>query len=141
MLSDYRFMPVRDALVLTTGYVAGTVIGKSAPPNYLSGPVGLLNQLILYIDYTKGGLSSAQIKIEFSDDGVDWYQETHDDPGAPAAGLVTMSESIMTREITITGKFRIPLPITDQYIRVSVKGTGDPTGSSMKVGAIVGYNG
>jgi len=143
--NNYQHMPVRDAAVLTTDYVAGSIIGKvpsavsSVPPNpaYLSGPVGLNNQLILYVDYTKGSLTTAEIKIEFSDDGSDWYQETVDDVAA-STGIITERPGV--RSLADSGKFRIPIKINDQYIKVSIKGTGNVVGSSARISAIIGNN-
>lgn len=144
--NDYRYIPIRDALILTTSYVAGRIIGQvpsdlaSNPPDvaYLSGPVGLRNQLILYVDFTIGSLTTAEIKVEFNNDPTDangWYQETLDDPAA-STGIVT--ERALVRTLSATGKYRIPIKINDQYIRISIKGTGTPTSSSAKINAIIG---
>lgn len=129
-------MPIRTAAILTTAYVAGTVIGVENPP-YMAGPVGLYNQLTLYVSFTIGSLTTAELIIEFSNDGVDWYQETIDDIAA-ATGIITQRNSVRT--FAATGKYRIPLPITDQFIRVSIKGTGTVTGSSATINAIIGNN-
>jgi len=138
--SDYNFMPVRSAAILTTSYVAGTVIGgKGADPNfqYFVGPAGLKNQLILYVDFTLGSLTTAELIVEFSNDNSDWYQETEDDLAA-STGINT--ERNQVRTFVATGKYRIPITINDNFIRVSVKGTGTTTGSSMKIGAVIGNN-
>jgi hypothetical protein len=134
--NDYRYMPIRDAAILTTSYVAGNVIGVKAPP-YMAGPVGLYNQLILYVDFTKGSLTTAELLIEFSDNQTDWYQETVDDIAA-ATGIITEHNAVRT--LTATGKYRIPIKINDQFIRVSIKGTGTVTSSSVAINAIIGNN-
>lgn len=145
-LNDYRYMPIRDAAILTTSYVAGTIIGKVSPllasnpplPQYLSGPVGLLNQLILYVDFTKGSLTTSELIVEFNNDCTDdngWYQETEDDIAA-STGIIT--ERNIVRQFAATGKYRIPIKINDQYIRISIKGTGTVTSSSAKINAIIG---
>lgn len=144
--NDYRYIPIRDAAILTTSYVAGRIIGQvpadlaSNPPDfaYLSGPVGLRNQLILYVDFTLGSLTTAELKVEFNNDPTDtngWYQETLDDAAA-STGIVT--ERSLVRTFSATGKYRIPIKINDQYIRVSIKGTGTVTSSSAKINAIIG---
>lgn len=146
--NDYRYMPIRDSAVLTNSYVPGRVIGQvpsdlaSNPPDavYIAGPVGLRNQLILYVDFTLGSLTSAEIKVEFNNDPTDtngWYQETIDDIAA-STGIVT--ERTALRTLTATGKYRIPIKINDQFIRISVHGTGTVTSSLMKVNAIIGNN-
>jgi len=143
--NNYRYLPLRIASILTTSYVATPIIGKvptdlaTLPPDpaYLSGPVGLQNQLILYVDFIKGSLTTAELIVEFSDDGLDWYQETLDDAAA-STGIVT--ERPLVRTLGATGKYRIPVKINDQYIRVSIKGTGTVTDSSAKINAIIGNN-
>lgn len=139
-------MPIRSAAILTTAYVVGNVIGQvpsdlvSNPPDpvYVAGPVGLLNQLILYVDFTLGSLTSAQLIVEFNNDPTDvngWYQETIDDI-ASSTGIVTQRNTVRT--FAATGKYRIPIKTNDQYIRVSIKGTGTVTSSSAKINAIIG---
>jgi hypothetical protein len=86
------------------------------------------NQLQLYIDFTIGSLTSAEIKIEFSSDNSTWYQEAF---GAISGGIDTLSLGEHT--IGATGKYRISTPIKDRYIRVSVKGTGTVTDSSLAI--------
>lgn len=141
--NDYRYLPVRDVAILTTSYVPGNIIGKSqdnATYEYLSGPVGLLNQLILYVDFTKGSLTTAELIIEFNNDLTDdngWYQETIDDI-ASSTGVITERNAVRT--FAASGKYRIPVRINDQFIRVSIKGTGTVTSSSAKINAIVGNN-
>ena len=136
-LRTYEIMPVRDAAILTTSYVVGNIIGSyQGADTRIVGGVALKNQLILYVDFTKGSLTTAEILVEFNNDLTDangWYQETLDVAGTPSGGSVTMGENLMTRQLSATGKYRISIPIKDQFIRVSVKGTGTVTSSSMKV--------
>lgn len=145
-LHDYRYIPIRAATILTNSYVPGTIIGQTPtdlatnPPDsvYVSGPVGLLNQLILYVDFTLGSLTTGEIKVEFNNDVSDangWYQETVDGVTA-STGIVT--EAVAIRTLSATGKYRIPIKINDQFIRISAHGTGTVTSSSMKINAIVG---
>lgn len=53
---DYEKIAVRASLIPTTSYVAGTIIED----------VNDRNQLIVLIDFTKGSLTSAEVKIEFA---------------------------------------------------------------------------
>ena len=61
-MRDYTQLNVRSAAILTTSYVAGTII-EGAP--YV--PIGIQeqNQMVIYFDFTKGSLTSAELKIEF----------------------------------------------------------------------------
>jgi hypothetical protein len=123
-MQDYQFHNVREDAILTTSYVAGTVIEN----------IQLQNQLIVYVDFTKGSLTTAEIKIEFSHDGTDYYQETSD--GSPSSGVI--DEAVFERSFEATGKFVIERPLKAGYVKISAKGTGTVTGSTMKINAITG---
>lgn len=130
MNQDYNFVSVRAAAVLTTGYVAATVIG---PDNM--NPA-LRNQITLLIDYTTGSGTSLDVKVEYAHDGStpDYYQETFE---SISTGTATMSLGVYN--FAATGKYTLSIPVKAAYVKVSVKGNGvDQTGSSCKIGAIVG---
>lgn len=137
--SNYYFneSPIRPTAILTTSYVPATVIGGDNQPANSLENLWKNNQLILYVSFTKGSLTSGGIKIEFSNDGSNWYQETEDDLAA-STGIIT--EILQTRIFTASGNYRIPVKITDQFIRVSAIGTGTTTSSSMQINAIIANN-
>jgi len=120
---DYVFKAIRAAAILTNAYVAGTVIDAGAH----------INQLVVYADFTIGSLTDAQIKVEFSHDNSDYYQETFD---SISGG--TNTESAGVHKLTATGKYRIAIPVKDRFIKISSIGTGTVTSSSLKIDAIVG---
>jgi hypothetical protein len=131
---DYKEpVTVRTAAILTDSYVAGTVIGgettgeKSKPNEY--------NQLILYVAFTIGSLTSAQIKVEFSNDNSTYYQET-----AMSISGGTVTDTLAAHTIAATGNYRIAIPMNDRYVKISAKGTGTVTGSSMGIKAVLGVN-
>lgn len=125
---DYYEKSIRSAAILTTSYVAGNVIGTSAGEDTY-----LLNQLVLYVDFTIGSLTTAEIKIEFSKDNTNWYQST-----STSFSSGTGATSLGLYQLSATGKYRIALPTMDRYIRISAKGTGTVTGSSMAILALIG---
>jgi len=114
---------VRAAAILTTGYVAGTVLSDC----------GLMNQLVLLINFTIGQLTDMSIKIEFSDDNSTWYQET---TNSISAGVCT--ESAASHKYSATGKYRLPVEIKDRFIRVSAIGNGTVTDSTLTIDAVLG---
>lgn len=120
---DYTIKDVRSSLILTNSYVAGTVL--TGCQEY--------NQLEVLVSFTKGSLTSLEVKIEFSHDGSTYYQET-----ASAVSGGTSTDSIMEHTMTATGNYRIPVPIKDSNIKISVKGTGTVTSSLCAVKAILG---
>lgn len=124
---DYVLLTVRPAAILTNSFVAGQVIGPTSPL------MTEQNQMILYVDFTLGLLTNGQIKVEFSHDGSDYYQETS---GVITTGAET--DTVFTHFFNATGKFRIPIPIKDRYIKISAGGVGTVTASSMKILAVIG---
>ena len=64
---NYINKAVRAAAILTNAYVSGDIITDAQS----------YNQLILEGYFTKGSLTDAQIKIEFSWDGTNYTQETY----------------------------------------------------------------
>jgi len=126
MIQDFQIHSIRSAAILTGSYVAGTVINATAG-SYMQ------NQLILLVDFTLGSLTSAEIKVEFSNDGTTYFQETN---GSVSSGTTTLA--LNEYSMTATGKFRIPVPIKDRYIKISAKGTGTVTSSTMTINAVTG---
>lgn len=120
---SYKELSVRAASELTTSYVAGTVLSNT----------DYANQLILYVSYTKWSSSSAEIKIEFSNDWTNYYQESFGTIAVWVSTVVAGSYQIWT-----AGSYRIPVSIKDKYIKISAKCTWTVTSSSMTINAIVG---
>lgn len=125
---DYKSVVIREDAVLTNSYVECDVV--SAPDFKMN----LLNQLLLYVDFTIGSLTSADIIVEFSDDGVNYYQESLED--VPTAGVSVIEKYV--RRMDATGTYRFAIPIKDKHVKVSAKGNGTVTDSSMLITAIVG---
>jgi len=121
---------VRASAVLTTSYVAGTVLGeKGGSPDRNAVEH---NQLILLVSFTKGSLTTAELKVEFSEDGTTYYQQTFT---AESGGSST--DTLGEHTFSATGNYRIAIPLADRYVKISVKGTGTVTGSLMKIDAVL----
>lgn len=127
MQQDYDFKDVRASAVLTNSYVAGTVL------SYANVNPALRNQLNIYVDLTIGSLTDGRVKVEYSHDGSDYYQDTFADV---ATGVATMSVGYY--KFTATGKYVISIPVKSSYIKISALGTGTVTSSLMKIGAVIG---
>jgi len=121
----YERKLVRTPAILTTSYVAGTVLTD----------VEHYNQLNLFVAYVKGSLTSLQVKVEYSDDGVNFYQDTFfAESGATATG----SAGEYSFAPAGNQNYVISLPIQCSAIRVSAKGTGTVTDSSVGIIATLG---
>lgn len=115
---------VRTAAILTGSYVAGTAFSLDRQ-NYL----GVL------VEFTKGSLTTMELKIETSvDKGVTYGQQT-----AENASGGTVSVALAERQFSVTGNYWIIVnPLLADTVLISVKGTGTATGSSCAVTAITG---
>lgn len=132
---DYTAKVLRASAILTNAYVAGTVLGVN-PPVTASDPMPrYFNQLVLYIAFTLGSLTSLQVKVEFSpDNGVTWYQESVGSIGT-IGSPTTETDGVLEHSFSATGNYRLPVNIADDQIRVSVKGTGTVAGSAVAITA------
>lgn len=107
----------RAAAILTNGYVASAAIDVSTS-----------NQVIFFINFTKGSLTDADVKVEFSPDGTNWYQET-----LAALSGDTSTETLGIHTYSADGAYRLPIEVAEKYIRISAIGNGTVTGSSMTI--------
>jgi len=118
----YRSYTIRTASILTNSYVAG---------NLISGDD--CNQLILYITFVKGSLTSADIKISFCYDGIHWFQES---TGSHTTGTTTEYETV--HRFTSDGTYRLVVPIMDNFVKIEAIGNGTVTDSSLAISGYVG---
>lgn len=125
---DYIFQPIRAAAILTTGFVSG----ESDLTPFNVNPA-LRNQVNLLIDFTIGSLTSLNIKVQYSNDGTTWYDETFQ---TITAGTAAMSLGLYN--FTATGKYVLSIPVKNSYIRFQAQGVGTVTSSSLTLGAVVG---
>lgn len=125
-ITDHQVQSVRTAAILTGSYVAGTIIDTKFE----------YSQLMLYIAFTKGSLTSAEIKIEFSNDNTTFYQETYESISGGTNTIVSGNYTMTTGAPTY---YRLAVPIKDRFIKVSAQGTGTATSSSMAIEAILGH--
>ncbi len=115
---------LRSAAILTTSYVAATVLDTA-----------LQNQVIFLISFTKGSLTTAEVKVEFSYDDITYFQET-----SRLISGSTSADTALEHSYNATGNFVLDLPIMYRYVKISAKGTGTVTNSSMTIYALVGTN-
>jgi hypothetical protein len=133
-LQDYKPLgPIRAATILTTAYVPYVIdsIGTGVTDD---ADIPVYNQLIVYVAFTQGSLTSLNIKIETSPDNeTTWYQET-----ARAITGGVSAESQLVHNYTASGNYIITIPIKYPNLRISVEGVGTVTGSSLALNVAVG---
>ena len=107
---EYSRQEVRASLIMTTSYVVANLTDPENTDNLKD--ISDLNQIIVIPKLTFGSLTSAEVKIEFSSDGTNWYQETS---SAVSSGTVT--ESLAEHTFGATGNYRIAVPVKDRYTK------------------------
>jgi hypothetical protein len=62
-MNNYLKIPVRSSAIVTNSYVASSnILGV-----FRSADIQDKNQLLLYVNFTKGSLTSAEVKVDFAD--------------------------------------------------------------------------
>jgi len=122
--SLYQSKTIREAAILTTSYVVASA------DEFLPADVMSADQVVVFLDFTIGSLTTLEVKIEYSNDGTNWYQETF---GSVSGGTNTLSAGV--NSAAATGVYTIMSDIAGKYVRVSAKGTGTVTSSSLKIEA------
>jgi len=114
---------------------AAILTGDYADATYVLGAAGY-NQLQIIGNFTKGDLSSCEILVEQSFDGVLYGSISIqvNDSGIPASKLYPAPYQLLA-----DGNFIISTGVTANYVRIKVKGTGDPTGSSLAMQVGLAY--
>jgi len=125
MHQDYIHKSIRAASVVTSGYVAATVIEDAH----------LLNQLVLLAQWTKVAATSLFLKVEYSNDKVTWYQESF---SSVSGGVDTIT--LGYHVLDATGNYAIPIATKYKFIRISAQGNGNLTNTVLALEAIVGVS-
>jgi len=114
---------VRTAAALTTSYVA-------------SDPINIqgANQLQLLAAFTKGSSDGCRLKIEYSEDQSNWYQESMISE-FPAGNDVI--HSLVTRRIKDSGSYVLSIPVSASFFRVSAQAITSGSGTSLSIAAVV----
>ena len=116
---------VRASAVLTNSYVAGTVISGEDTSMY--------RNMKILLNFTKGSLTTAEIKVEFSWDGTNYYQETAE---STSGGVIT--RTVAYHQLSATGLYWLSFTnVCAPYIKISVQGTGTVTNSLITVDAVL----
>jgi len=120
---QYTALSIRDASILTNSYVASTILWDTE-----QNRIQELNQCVLFIDFTIGSLTSMELKVEYSDDNINFYQDTFLD-----ISWGTATASLWEYTFTASGAYNIAIPFKARVIRVSVIWTWTATWSSCAI--------
>ena len=131
---------IRAAAILTGSYVVASTFGDSTGMQTGVNPQpertnNESTELILDYTYTKGDLTSVEIKIEFSTTGKtgEWFQEQSEATTAGNSILSNRLHQLTGAATARMGTFAITM--THPWVRVSAIGTGTATSSSLALSA------
>ena len=121
--SNIKLVSVRQAAALTTSYVASNAINIQGA-----------NQLQLLVSFTKGESDGCMLKIEYSEDKTDWYQESM---VSEFPSVNDVKHTPITRKIEDSANLIISVPISSSFLRVSAKVITSGTGTSLSILATI----
>jgi hypothetical protein len=113
-----ELMDVRRASALEKSYVTSD-----------SFDIRGANQLQLWVSFIKGKSGGCRLRIEFSEDGANWYQES--EYSVDAIGDVRHKPAY--RNIQPSSNIIISIPISACFFRVSAASIGSGTGTSLSI--------
>ena len=116
--SNIRTMIVREAAELTTSYVTSERYNIQGA-----------NQLQLLVSFTEGDSAGCRLKIEFSEDETDWYQESE----YSVCGTGDVKHSPAYRQIESSSNIVISVPISASFFRISSAAIESGTGTSLSI--------
>ena len=119
---------IRTAAILTGSYVVAATWGATGEEQ---GRNIESSHLVLDITFTKGSLTTGDIKVEYSEDGATWFIAT---TASTSAGVMTVSEAVWKLGANTTCSLAIAL-IKHPWVRVSAIGAGTATSSSLALSA------
>ena len=111
---------IRAAAVLTNAYVAADTI-----------EAGNYKKIIVYVDFTKGSLTSLDIKAEWADTPGGTFRAEPTESNN--AGVITSFNT--TWNYTADANRPIKLSVQDRFLKISAIGNGTLTGSSLTLTA------
>jgi len=123
--SNLRKINVRESSTLTTSYATSDIINVQGA-----------NQLQLLLSFTKGSSEGCRLKVEFSEDEMNWYQES----------AVALSETGDTRDaihrpafrkIEVSSNIVISIPLSVSFFRIGAAAITDGTGTSLSIMATI----
>ena len=123
--SNLRSINVRESSALTTSYVSSDSFNVQGA-----------NQLQLLVSFTKGSSEGCRLKVDFSEDGENWYQES----------AVAMSDTGDTRDAIHRPAFRkvesssniiVSIPLSASFFRISAAAITVGTGTSLSIMATI----
>lgn len=109
-----------NAVTLTTAYTGNT---KTIA-------VAGAEEAILFVNYTTGSgetSNSIEIKVEFGPTDTDVYQDVNEAVSSGTSTLYQKEYTFVGASAATSYKFRLPIPVADKFMKVSIKESGVST--------------
>jgi hypothetical protein len=116
-------MSIREAAALTTTYAASDSFNIQGA-----------NQLQLLVSFTKGDSDGCRLKIEFSEDETNWYQESM---VSEFPSVNDVKHTPITRKIEDSANLVISVPVSSSFFRVSAHAISSGANSSLSILATI----
>lgn len=109
---------LRSASPLSTSFVSSSIMNIQGA-----------NQVQLLVSFVKGNSDGCRLKIEYSEDKIDWYQESmiNEFTGNDAR------HSLLTRIIGDSGNYVISIPVSGSFFRVSAQAITSGVNTSLSI--------
>lgn len=117
-----RIIIVREAAPLTTSYVPSDILNINGA-----------NQLQLMASFNKGLSDGCRLVIEFSEDGLAWYQETWYNIENETGEVV---HSLAFRRISESSNTLISTPVWARFCRIQALAITSATDTSLSIAAV-----
>lgn len=122
--SNIKATSIRTAAALTTSYVATAV-----------RQIDDSNQLALLVKYTKGSSSSMRLKVEFSENKTDFYQESKMDAPSESGAI---EHTLYYHWWDTSGNYPVQIPILGTWYKASVIAITSGTSTSCAITEVKG---
>lgn len=119
---NIRKIVIRQSSALTTDYIASNLFNVQGA-----------NQLQLLVSFTLGASTGCRLKIEFSEDEINWYQESAYD----LTDYVYAKHKALYREIESSCNIVISVPISATFFRISSAALTSGSGTSLSIIATI----
>ena len=121
--SNIKLINVRSAGELTTSYVSSDIFKIHGG-----------NQLQLLISFVKGNSDGCRIMLEFSEDKVNWYQESMITRVSSSSDV---KHSPVVRRVEESGDMVISVPVSACFLRVGSQAITSGTNTSLSIVATI----
>lgn len=109
---------LRSASPLNTSFVQSSIMNIQGA-----------NQVQLLVGFVKGNSDGCRLKIEYSEDKIDWYQESmiNEFTGND------VRHTLLTRIIRDSGNYVISIPVSGSFFRVSAQAITSGVNTSLSI--------